>query len=101
MDVGTILAITQASIIGVALIIGFGVFTANKEGSPKFIWGVARAVVVYLPFALAWFTVMAAMFFENGNLMIPLLVGVCAIVLNFGADWLLFKSGFQAFNKLQ
>lgn len=94
MDTPTIIAITQISIILVALISYTGYKFFNPMERWETLWVVAGTSVIYLPLALAWFGVMAAMFFENGNLMIGVVVGFCAIIVNFLIDYLIFKSDF-------
>ena len=86
-----------AAIIGVqvALLAVIGIYTgwtASKnapagEYNSKFWWNVARTVVIFLPMALAWFGLFCGMFLQAIDLVIPVVVGVAAIGLNFAIDF--------------
>ena len=91
MDSGayTFVAGLQIGVVGIALLLGGLVFYKTAELSDKFMWELARTVVIFLPLALAWFGLFSAMFLENVNLVIPVLVGVSAVCANFGIDALL------------
>jgi len=93
MDSGTytFFAGAQIGIVGIALLLGGLVAYKTAELSDKFMWELARTVVIFLPLALAWFGLFSAMFLENMNLVIPVLVGVSAICANFVIDALLLS----------
>jgi ABC-type uncharacterized transport system permease subunit len=86
-----------AAIIGVqvALLAGLGIYagwTVSKnapvgEYNSKFWWNVARTVVVFLPMALAWFGLFCGMFLQAIDLVLPVIVGVAAVGLNFAIDF--------------
>jgi len=88
----------SSAIIGlqVVLLVGLGIYggwTALQnvpagEYNGKFWWNVARTVVVFLPMALAWFALFCGMFLQSLDLLIPVLVGVFAVGLNFVIDYL-------------
>lgn len=80
------IAVAQISIVATVLLLGGLVAYKTAELSDKFLWEVARTVVIFLPLALAWFGLFSAMFLENMNLVIPVLVGVSAVGLNFIID---------------
>lgn len=81
----------QIAIVSIILLIG-GVYVLKTEAlSSKFIWNIARTVVVFLPLALSWFGLFSAMFFEDINLALPVVVGVCAVCLNFILDKAVFQ----------
>lgn len=88
MDSGTytFVAGLQLGVVGIALLLGGLVAYKTAELSDKFMWELARTVVIFLPLALAWFGLFSAMFLENMNLVIPVLVGVSAVGLNFIID---------------
>jgi hypothetical protein len=88
MDSGLYTLAAGAQIGVVAIALGLGAMVAYKtaELSDKFLWELARTVVIFLPLALAWFGLFSAMFLENMNLVIPVLVGVSAVGLNFVID---------------
>lgn len=85
----TFFAGAQLGIVGIALLFGGVLAYKTAELSDKFMWEVARTVVIFLPLALAWFGLFSAMFLENINLVIPVLVGVSAVCANFVIDALL------------
>ena len=85
----TIIAVIQIAVAVVALMLGGFLVLKTQDLSDKFVWNIARTVVVFLPLALAWFGLFSAMFLENANLLLPILVGVTAVGLNFGIDALL------------
>lgn len=98
MDPGTIIAIVQFVLVGVFMILGgFVAISTDKDG--KYVWQIAKVVVLYLPVSLGMFTVFAAMFFQNANLMVGLLVGVFAVLLNFMLDGFFFKGGMSSVTK--
>jgi hypothetical protein len=86
-----------AAIIGVqvALLAVIGIYTGwtvSKnapvgEYNSKFWWNVARTVVVFLPMALAWFGLFCGMFLQAIDLVLPVVVGVAAVGLNFAIDF--------------
>ena len=86
-----------AAIIGVqvALLAVIGIYTGwtvsknapAGEYNSKFWWNVARTVVVFLPMALAWFGLFCGMFLQAIDLVLPVIVGVAAIGLNFAIDF--------------
>ena len=86
-----------AAIIGVqvALLAGLGLYgaiAASKnapaaEYNAKFWWNVARTVVVFLPMALAWFSLFCGLFLQAFDLVLPVIVGVIAVGLNFAIDF--------------
>jgi len=80
------IAVAQISIVATLLLLGSMVAYRTAELSDKFMWELARTVVIFLPLALAWFGLFSAMFLENMNLVIPVLVGVAAVGLNFVID---------------
>ena len=85
-----------AAIIGVqvALLAVIGIYTGwtvsknapAGEYNAKFWWNVARTVVVFLPMALAWFGLFCGMFLQAIDLILPVVVGVTAVILNFLID---------------
>jgi hypothetical protein len=82
-----IAGIQVAIVVGMLLVGGFiSLKTANLSGA--FIWGMARTVVIFLPLALAWFGIFCGMFLQDMNLVIPVLVGVSAVGLNFIIDYI-------------
>jgi hypothetical protein len=85
----TIVAGAQLGVVAIVLLMGGMVAYKTAELSDKFMWELARTVVIFLPLALAWFGLFSAMFLENINLVIPVLVGVCAVGANFAIDALL------------
>ena len=85
----TLFAGLQLGVAAIALLMGGMVAYKTVDLSDKFMWELARTVVIFLPLALAWFGLFSAMFLENINLVIPVLVGVSAVCLNFGLDRLL------------
>jgi hypothetical protein len=95
-----------AAIIGVqvALLAVIGIYTGwtvsknapAGEYNAKFWWNVARTVVVFLPMALAWFSLFSGMFLQAIDLVLPVIVGVAAVGLNFGIDFGLSSGGFGA-----
>jgi len=91
MDSGTytFFAGLQLGVVAIALLLGGMVAYKTAELSDKFMWELARTVVIFLPLALAWFGLFSAMFLENINLVIPVLVGVSAVCANFAIDALL------------
>jgi hypothetical protein len=97
MDQRTYTAIAGTQIAVVALgIIGVGIYSARLSSgdsnySAKFLWDTARTVVIFLPMALAWFSLFSAMFFQDMYLAIPVLVGVFAVGANFILDGMAFK----------
>jgi hypothetical protein len=88
MDSGTYPFVAGAQLGVVAIALGLGAMVAYKtaELSDKFMWELARTVVIFLPLALAWFGLFSAMFLENMNLVVPVLVGTSAVALNFVID---------------
>ena len=76
----------QIGIVAIILLLTGMVAYKTAELSDKFMWELARTVVIFLPLALAWFGLFSAMFLENMNLVIPVLVGVSAVCLNFIID---------------
>uniref|UniRef100_A0A6C0AI40 Uncharacterized protein n=1 Tax=viral metagenome TaxID=1070528 RepID=A0A6C0AI40_9ZZZZ len=95
MEAGTIIAIVQFVLVGIFMVAGgIGAIATDKDG--KYIWQISKVVVLYLPVSLGMFTVFAAMFFENANLMVGLLVGIFAVALNFILDGFFFKGGYSA-----
>jgi hypothetical protein len=86
-----------AAIIGVqiALLAVIGIYTGwtvsknapAGEYNAKFWWNVARTVVIFLPMALAWFSLFSGMFLQAIDLVLPVIVGVAAIGLNFAIDF--------------
>ena len=101
MDTPTIIAIVQAILVGGFVLSYVGVKMFSLYERWEVLWAIAGTVVIYLPLALAWFGVMAAMFFENGNLMIGVVVGLCAIIVNYLIDYLIFKSNFPLFARIK
>lgn len=91
MDWYTGIAGAQIGIIALLFLGGGLLAYKTAELSDKFMWEVARTVVIFLPLALAWFGLFSAMFLENINLVIPVLVGVSAVCANFGLDKLLLQ----------
>lgn len=93
MDSGTytFVAGLQLGVVAIALLFGGVMAYKAAELSDKFMWELARTVVIFLPLALAWFGLFSAMFLENMNLVIPVLVGVSAVCANFGIDALLLQ----------
>jgi hypothetical protein len=93
MDSGTYttIAALQIGVVAALLLGGSAIAFKTAELSDKFIWELARTVVVFLPLALAWFGLFSAMFLENMNLVIPVLVGVSAVGLNFIIDMTLLQ----------
>jgi hypothetical protein len=89
MDWYTGIAGAQLGVVAIALLMGGMLAYKTVDLSDKFMWELARTVVIFLPLALAWFGLFSAMFLENINLVIPVLVGVSAVCLNFGLDRLL------------
>ena len=95
------------AIIGVqvALLAGLGIYlgvAASKnvpagEYNAKFWWNVARTVVVFLPMALAWFGLFCGLFLQALDLILPVLVGVAAVGLNFGLDFGVSSGSFSVF----
>ena len=83
------IAVAQISVVATLLLLGSMVAYKTVDLSDKFMWELARTVVIFLPLALAWFGLFSAMFLENMNLVIPVLVGVSAVGLNFILDKLL------------
>jgi hypothetical protein len=88
MDSGTYSWIAGAQIGIVALLLLGGGVVAYKiaDLSDKFMWELARTVVIFLPLALAWFGLFSAMFLENMKLVIPVIVGVSAVCANILLD---------------
>jgi ABC-type uncharacterized transport system permease subunit len=86
-----------AAIIGVqvALLAGLGLYggvmyfkkVGVGEYNSKLWWNVARTVVVFLPMALAWFGLFCGMFLQAIDLILPVIVGVAAVGLNFAIDF--------------
>ena len=89
----------QIALVALGLLV-VGVYEVKTEAlSSKFIWNTARTVVVFLPLALSWFGLFSAMFFQDINLALPVVVGVCAVCLNFMLDILVFQGGGSAVSK--
>ena len=86
MDWYTGVAGAQIGIVFIALLFAGVVAFKTAELSDKAMWELARTVVIFLPLALAWFGLFSAMFLENMNLVIPVLVGVSAVCVNFVID---------------
>jgi len=96
-----------AAIIGVqvALLVGLGIYggVAASKNAPAgeynaiFWWNIARTVVVFLPMALAWFGLFCGMFLQAIDLIIPVLVGVAAVGLNFAIDFGVSSGSFSVF----
>jgi hypothetical protein len=88
MDSGTYswIAGAQIGIVSLLFLVGGLVAYKTAELSDKFMWELARTVVIFLPLALAWFGLFSAMFLENMKLVIPVIVGVSAVCLNFIID---------------
>lgn len=86
MDWYTGIAGLQLGIVFFALLFAGGLAYQVSGLSDKFMWELARTVVIFLPLALAWFGLFSAMFLENINLVIPVLVGVSAVGFNFLID---------------
>jgi hypothetical protein len=82
----TFFAGAQIGIVALILLSISLVAYKTAELSDKFMWELARTVVIFLPLALAWFGLFSAMFLENMFLVIPVLVGVSAVCLNFLID---------------
>lgn len=81
----------QIAVVALGLLV-VGVYELKTEAlSSKFIWNTARTVVVFLPLALSWFGLFSAMFFQDINLALPVVVGVFAVCLNFILDKLVFQ----------
>jgi ribose/xylose/arabinose/galactoside ABC-type transport system permease subunit len=81
----------QIALVALGLLVS-GVYVLKTEAlSSKFIWNIARTVVVFLPLALSWFGLFSAMFFQDINLALPVVVGVCAVCLNFILDKAVFQ----------
>jgi xanthosine utilization system XapX-like protein len=86
MDWYTFVAGLQVGIVAILLLLGVFVGYKTADMSDKVMWELARTVVIFLPLALAWFGLFSAMFLENINLVIPVLVGVSAVCANFIID---------------
>jgi hypothetical protein len=86
MDWYTFIAGLQIGVVAIALLMAGTLAYKAAELSDKFMWELARTVVIFLPLALAWFGLFSAMFLENMNLVIPVLVGVSAVCANFVID---------------
>jgi len=91
---GTVLAVINFIIIVGAALVG-GYFGVKADGEGQYLWQIAKMVVLYIPISLGMFTVFAAMFFENTNIMVGLLVGIIAMILNYLLDGLVFRGGFS------
>jgi len=91
MDWYTFIAGLQLGGVAIALLLGGVAGYKTVDLSDKFMWELARTVVIFLPLALAWFGLFSAMFLENMNLVIPVLVGVSAVCANFVIDALLLS----------
>jgi hypothetical protein len=90
------IAATQVALIVGALLVG-GFFTLKSaDYTAKFLWNLARTVVIFLPMALAWFGLFSSMFFQDMNLAIPVIVGVCAVSFNFMIDLFVYKGFGQS-----
>jgi hypothetical protein len=92
MDVGYAAAVgIQIAIVVVLFIVGGFLASRNVpagEYNAKFWWSIARTVVIFLPMALAWFGIFCGMFLQAMDLIVPVLVGVFAVGLNFVLDWI-------------
>ena len=85
--------IVQVVIVLSALLFGGALYV--KKAPAESIWYVAKVVVLTLPMALSWFGVLSAMFLEQLILIVPILVGVSAVGLNFILDALIFKKVWE------
>jgi hypothetical protein len=83
---GTIAAI-QIAVVVVLMVIGGWMSLKSKDLSDSFILKVAQTVVIFLPLALAWFGIFSALFLQNLNLLLPVLVGVSAVGFNLIIDF--------------
>jgi hypothetical protein len=95
---GIIIGVQIAILVGVGI---YGGWMSSKnapvgEYNAKFWWNVGRTVVVFLPMALAWFGMFCGLFFQAFDLMIPVIVGVGSVGLNFGLDFGMSSGGFGA-----
>jgi len=79
-------AIAQVTIVSAALIGGTWYAVSAKQMTDQYIWKIAQTVVIFMPLALAWFGIFSAMFLENVNLLLPVLVGVTAVGFNLIVD---------------
>lgn len=91
---GTVLAVINFIIILGGLTFA-GYFGAKTDGEGRYLWQIAKMVVLYIPISLGMFTVFAAMFFENTKIIVGLLVGMVAIILNYLLDGLVFRGGLS------
>ena len=96
---GAIIGVQVALLAGLAI---YGGIAASKnapagEYNAKFWWNVARTVVVFLPMALAWFGLFCGMFLQAFDLILPVIVGVAAVGLNFAIDFGVSSGSFSVF----
>ena len=82
----TAVAGLQIAIVVLLVLVGGVISIKSANVSAAFIWGLARTVVIFLPMTLAWFSIFCGMFFQDGNLLIPVLVGASAVGVNFMID---------------
>lgn len=87
----TVIAGIQVAIVAALLLVGGFMSLKSSNLSGAFVWGLARTVVIFLPMALAWFGLFCGMFLQDMNLVIPVLVGVSAVGLNFTIDYIVQK----------
>lgn len=90
------IAIAQIAIVCFALVAGSWYAMSAGGMTDKFLFNVAQTVVIFLPLALAWFGIFSAMFLENVNLLLPVLVGVAAVGANFAVEKLMYDTSFVA-----
>ena len=90
------IAIAQVVIVSVALLGGTWYAVSINRMTDTFLLNVAQTVVIFMPLALAWFGIFSAMFLENANLLLPVIVGVAAVGANFAVEKLMYDTSFVA-----
>jgi hypothetical protein len=94
---GAILGVQVALLAGLGIYGGVMYFKNVPAGdyNSKLWWNVARTVVVFLPMALAWFGLFCGMFLQAFDLVLPVIVGVAAVGLNFVIDFGVSSGSFS------